>query len=48
MEMNPYLIFNGRCEAAFKFDEQSLGGKIEMMMTHGQSHGGRILARVAR
>jgi len=37
MELNPYLNFNGQCEAAFKFYEKSLGGKIEMMMTHGQS-----------
>ncbi|HSU34011.1 MAG TPA: VOC family protein [Bryobacteraceae bacterium] len=28
MQLNPYLIFNGQCEAAFKFYEQSLGGKI--------------------
>lgn len=37
MELNPYLTFNGQCEAAFKFYEKCLGGKIEMMMTHGQS-----------
>ena len=37
MELNPYLNFNGRCEAAFKFYEKCLGGKITMMMTHGQS-----------
>jgi PhnB protein len=37
MELNPYLSFNGKCEAAFKFYEKCLGGKIIMMMTHGQS-----------
>jgi PhnB protein len=37
MQLNPYLSFNGQCEAAFKFYEQCLGGKIEMMMTHGDS-----------
>ena len=37
MELNPYLTFNGQCEAAFKFYEQCLGGKIVMMMTHGES-----------
>ena len=37
MQMNPYLIFNGQCEAAFKFYEKALGGKIEFMMTHGES-----------
>ena len=34
MQVNPYLNFNGQCEAAFKFYEQSLGGKIVAMMTH--------------
>jgi PhnB protein len=34
MQMNPYLFFNGQCEAAFKFYEKVLGGKIEAMMTH--------------
>ena len=34
MQINPYLLFNGQCEAAFKFYEQCLGGKIEAMMTH--------------
>lgn len=27
MQMNPYLSFNGQCEAAFKFYEQCLGGQ---------------------
>jgi PhnB protein len=27
MQMNPYLSFNGECEAAFKFYEQCLGGQ---------------------
>jgi|GEM_PF-2649472 len=31
MQVNPYLIFNGNCEEAFKFYEQVLGGKIETM-----------------
>ena len=33
MQLNPYLMFNGDCEAAFKFYEKCLGGKIEAMMT---------------
>jgi PhnB protein len=37
MRLNPYLLFNGQCEAAFKFYAQVLGGKIETMMTHGDS-----------
>jgi len=28
MQMNPYLSFNGQCEAAFKFYEEYLGGQI--------------------
>ena len=34
MELNPYLSFNGQCEAAFKFYERCLGGKIVAMMTY--------------
>jgi PhnB protein len=32
MEMNPYLYFNGDCEAAFKFYERVLGAQILAMM----------------
>ena len=34
MQLNPYLLFNGKCEAAFKFYEKCLGGKITTMMPH--------------
>ena len=34
MQLNPYLTFNGQCEAAFKFYEKVLGGKIEAMIPH--------------
>ncbi|HEV8679225.1 MAG TPA: VOC family protein [Stellaceae bacterium] len=34
MQVNPYLMFDGQCEAAFKFYAEVLGGKIEAMMTH--------------
>jgi PhnB protein len=37
MKLSPHLNFNGNCAAAFKFYEQCLGGKIETMMTHGES-----------
>jgi PhnB protein len=37
MQLNNYLTFNGDCETAFKFYERCLGGKIEMMMSHGDS-----------
>ena len=34
MKLNPYLFFNGQCEAAFKFYEKALGGKVEAMIPH--------------
>ena len=34
MQVNPYLHYDGNCEAAFKFYEKAAGGKIEVMMTH--------------
>src|SRR6202451_3426460 len=34
VEMNPYLNFDGQCEAAFKFYEKCLGAKITFMMPH--------------
>ena len=34
MKLNSYLTFNGQCEAALKFYEQCLGGKIVAMVTH--------------
>ncbi len=37
MQLNTYLMFNGQCEAAFKFYEQCLGGKIVAMITHAGS-----------
>lgn len=37
MRLNPHLTFNGQCEAAFRFYEKCLGGKIVMMMTYGDS-----------
>ena len=37
MQLNPYLTFDGQCEAAIKFYAKVLGGKIEAMMTYGGS-----------
>jgi PhnB protein len=34
MQINPYLLFNGQCEEAFKFYERCLGGKIEALIPH--------------
>lgn len=37
MQINAYLNFNGECEAAFKFYEQVLGGKIIMLSRFADS-----------
>jgi PhnB protein len=38
MDLNPYLQFTGgQCDAAFKFYEQCLGGKILFRITAGES-----------
>jgi len=37
MKLNPYLNFNGECEAAFSFYEQVLNGKVLFKMTWGES-----------
>lgn len=37
MQLNPYLSFKGQCEAAFKFYAQCLGGRIDVMMTYGET-----------
>jgi PhnB protein len=35
--LNPYLMFNGNCAAAFKFYESCFKGKLEMLLTHGEA-----------
>ena len=40
MKVSPHLSFNGQCEAAFKFYEAALGGKIMFSMTWGEMPGG--------
>jgi PhnB protein len=37
MQLNPYLNFNGQCEAAFKFYEECLRGKIVTMLKYGET-----------
>ncbi len=37
MKLQTYVNFAGKCAEAFRFYEQHLGGKIGMMMTHGQA-----------
>ena len=36
MQLHTYLNYGGNCEQAFKFYEQHLGGKITMLMRHGE------------
>lgn len=37
MQVNPYLMFNGQCEAAFRYYETHLGGKIQAMMKYSDA-----------
>jgi PhnB protein len=37
MNWYPHLAFNGQCEAAFRFYERCLGGKIVVMLTWADS-----------
>ena len=37
MQLSPMVNFNGQCEEAFKFYEQCFGGRIQTMMTWGES-----------
>jgi PhnB protein len=36
MKMHTYLNYGGNCEEAFRFYEEHLGGKIGMIMHHGE------------
>ena len=36
MQITPYLHFNGQCDAAFKFYEKVLGGKIAFRIKMGE------------
>jgi PhnB protein len=37
MKINPYLFYNGNCEAAVKFYEKTLGAKVEMMLRNEEA-----------
>jgi PhnB protein len=39
MTLNPYLIFDGNCEEAFRRYEQVLGGHLAMLLPFGDSPG---------
>jgi len=36
-QLDAYLTFDGNCADAMRFYERTLGGKLEMMMTHAES-----------
>jgi PhnB protein len=37
MRLHPHLSFGGQCEAAFRFYERCLGGRVTTMLTWGAS-----------
>src|SRR5271169_6512982 len=37
MQVSLHLMFRGQCEAAFRFYERSLGGRIVTMLTYADS-----------
>lgn len=36
-QLDPYLIFDGNCAEAMRFYQKTLGGKLEAMITNGES-----------
>jgi PhnB protein len=40
VQLHTYLNYGGNCEEAFRFYEKHLGGKITMMMRHGEQPDG--------
>jgi PhnB protein len=44
VQLHTYLNYGGNCEEAFRFYEKHLGGKITMMMRHGEQPDGRAVA----
>src|SRR5262245_58130883 len=44
MQINLQLSFDGQCEAAFRFYEKCLGGKIVFMMRYGEAPGSESVA----
>jgi PhnB protein len=45
MDLNTYLSFDGNCEAAFKFYEKTLCGKIVAMMTYAEMPGNSQMSK---
>ncbi len=48
MQMNPYLFFDGQCEAAIQFYAKCLGGNVIHSMKYGESPGCETLAPEGR
>lgn len=46
MKLRTLLNFDGNCAEAFRYYEKHLGGKITMMMTHGEAPGARVSAEL--
>jgi len=44
MTLGTHLTFPGTCEAAFRFYERVLDGKIGLLQTYGESPGGELVA----
>ena len=36
MKLHTFINYGGNCQQAFRFYEQHLGGRITMMVTHGE------------
>ncbi len=41
MKLHTYLNYGGNCKEGFSFYEKHLGGKITMIMTHGEMTGAK-------
>jgi PhnB protein len=39
LQLDTYLNYGGNCRQAFEFYAEHLGGRIEMLMTHGEMPG---------
>jgi PhnB protein len=39
MQLHMYLNYGGNCEEAFRFYERHLGGKVTLLMRHGEQPG---------
>jgi PhnB protein len=48
MQLNPYLTFDGQCEAAFNYYADVLRGRIAMKQTYGESPAAEHVSPSAR